>query len=63
MQEIRCGECGRLLGKGEAIRLSIKCPRCGTVNHVRAASPGTEGHGASKEEHPWPRSLTTETER
>jgi phage FluMu protein Com len=33
-EEIRCGQCGRLLGKGEAVRLAIKCPRCGTVNLI-----------------------------
>lgn len=33
-KEIRCGECGRLLAKGEAVRLSIKCPRCGALNHI-----------------------------
>jgi LSD1 subclass zinc finger protein len=33
-KEIRCGGCNRLLGKGTAIDLEIKCPRCGTFNHV-----------------------------
>lgn len=32
--EIRCGECGRLLAKGEAAEITIKCPRCGTMNHI-----------------------------
>lgn len=40
--EIRCGECNKLLGKGIALDLSIKCPRCGTINHVRAQSPNKE---------------------
>ena len=33
-QEIRCGRCGRLLAKGEALRLAIKCPRCGAINQI-----------------------------
>ena len=33
-REIRCGQCGRLLAKGEALRLAIKCPRCGTINQI-----------------------------
>ena len=41
-REIRCGYCNRLLGKGIAIELSIKCPRCGCINHVRDAIPGSE---------------------
>ncbi|UJX43029.1 Com family DNA-binding transcriptional regulator [Desulfovibrio sp. JY] len=42
MKEIRCGRCSRLLAKGEALDLSIKCPRCGAINHVRATSPSQE---------------------
>ncbi|EHJ47416.1 Mu-like prophage protein Com [Solidesulfovibrio carbinoliphilus subsp. oakridgensis] len=42
MREIRCGACNRLLAKGEAVNLSIKCPRCGTMNLLRATSPGYE---------------------
>ena len=33
-EEIRCGQCGRLLAKGEAVNLAIKCPRCGTINQI-----------------------------
>ena len=40
--EIRCGRCNKMLAKGTALELSIKCPRCGTINHVRAARPGSE---------------------
>lgn len=29
------------------IRLNIKCPRCGTLNHLSAKSAATERHGAS----------------
>lgn len=31
--EIRCAQCGKLLAKGRAVELSIKCPRCGAYNH------------------------------
>jgi phage FluMu protein Com len=34
-----------LLGKGNALDLAIKCPRCGHINHIRT----TEGHRASRE--------------
>jgi phage FluMu protein Com len=39
--EIRCGQCNRLLGKGIALELAIKCPRCGCINHVKARTPET----------------------
>lgn len=42
--EIRCGQCGRLLAKGEALRLTIKCPRRGTLNHI-TMSGQTAKHG------------------
>lgn len=35
-KEIRCEMCRRLLAKGEALCLAIKCPRCGAINHVTA---------------------------
>ena len=41
-KEIRCGHCNKLLGKGTAHDLEIKCPRCGTLNHVRDFSPCSE---------------------
>ncbi|MEO6919582.1 MAG: Com family DNA-binding transcriptional regulator [Collimonas sp.] len=47
MQEIRCGNCSRKLGEGEYIALSIKCPRCGTLNHLRATRPVPACHRAS----------------
>lgn len=41
--EFRCGGCRRMLCKSdsEAVlsRLSIKCPRCGAINHLGPASP------------------------
>ncbi|WP_240826099.1 Com family DNA-binding transcriptional regulator, partial [Desulfovibrio sp. UIB00] len=42
-KEIRCGNCNRLLARGEALALTIKCPRCGCMNHVRATSPDIAG--------------------
>ena len=41
-KEIRCGHCNKLLGKGTAHDLEIKCPRCGTLNHLRDRIPGSE---------------------
>ncbi|WP_080965408.1 Com family DNA-binding transcriptional regulator [Pseudomonas protegens] len=45
LKECRCGSCNRLLARvGEFTELQIKCSRCGTLNHVKAAnlqlSPG-----------------------
>lgn len=54
MQEIRCGQCARKLGQGSYLHLVIKCPRCGAMNHMRAASPEPERQRAS--------STTTRTE-
>lgn len=48
-KEIRCGNCNRLLARGYALALTIKCPRCGQFNHVRAKSPIAEGPRASPE--------------
>ena len=50
MEEIRCGVCGKLLAKGEVVTLTIKCPRCGAINHLRATSPNPEGRRASHAE-------------
>ncbi|WP_299533463.1 Com family DNA-binding transcriptional regulator [uncultured Herbaspirillum sp.] len=47
MEEIRCGKCNKKLADGLYIRLNIKCPRCGTLNHLSAKSAATERHGAS----------------
>ncbi|QXL84084.1 Com family DNA-binding transcriptional regulator [Comamonas sp. NLF-1-9] len=44
---IRCGACHRKLAEGQYLRLSIKCPRCGTINHLRATRPTPERHRAS----------------
>jgi len=50
MQEVRCGRCSRKLAVAEYRELQIKCPRCGALNHLRAASPEPERRGASKKE-------------
>lgn len=47
--EIRCGKCNRLLAKGQAHDLEIKCPRCGVFNHLSATSTDNETHEARKE--------------
>ena len=52
--DIRCGKCNRKLGEGQYIRLSIKCPRCAAINHMRASTPSTHAHErptGKKDEH------------
>ncbi|MDR3017411.1 MAG: Com family DNA-binding transcriptional regulator [Delftia acidovorans] len=47
MQEVRCASCNRKLAMGVFLQLSIKCPRCGTLNSLRAdQSPPSECHRA-----------------
>ena len=53
LPDIRCAHCGRKLGEGYALVLSIKCPRCGTYNTLRAARPEQAGRGASSKEATW----------
>ncbi|QLG93396.1 Com family DNA-binding transcriptional regulator [Pseudomonas yamanorum] len=39
MEDIRCGHCGRKLAAVRGfIELQIKCPRCRTLNHLKAES-------------------------
>ncbi|TBV10272.1 zinc finger domain-containing protein [Stutzerimonas kirkiae] len=39
LQEIRCGNCRRKLAAASGItELQIKCPRCRTLNHLKAES-------------------------
>ncbi|PRA29267.1 Com family DNA-binding transcriptional regulator [Pseudomonas poae] len=39
LDEFRCGKCNRLLARtGGYTELQVKCSRCGTLNHVKAAS-------------------------
>ena len=42
--EIRCGHCNKMLARGTALDLSIKGPRCGTINTMRAMRPGSAPH-------------------
>jgi len=30
--DLRCMKCNKKLAEGKAVKLSIKCPRCGQVN-------------------------------
>ncbi|WP_183132521.1 Com family DNA-binding transcriptional regulator, partial [Pseudomonas savastanoi] len=37
LKDYRCGQCKKLLLRmGDYTVLQIKCPRCGTLNHVKA---------------------------
>lgn len=47
MQDIRCGHCNKKLGAGIYLHLQIKCPRCGGLNILKAASLEPERHRAS----------------
>lgn len=47
METVRCGKCSKLFAKADFIQIEIKCPRCGTLNLVRAESPKPERPGAS----------------
>ncbi|WP_122282718.1 Com family DNA-binding transcriptional regulator [Pseudomonas syringae group genomosp. 3] len=39
LKDFRCGQCKKLLARmGDHTELQIKCSRCGTLNHVKAAS-------------------------
>ncbi|WP_338655659.1 Com family DNA-binding transcriptional regulator [Methylophilus sp. DW102] len=35
--DLRCNNCAKKLAEGEAVLLSIKCPRCGHVNEFSNA--------------------------
>ncbi|XPV77641.1 MAG: Com family DNA-binding transcriptional regulator [Desulfovibrio sp.] len=45
-KEFRCGKCNKLLAKGSATEIEIKCGRCRTINYLRTESP----HLDSREE-------------
>ncbi|MDR0700939.1 MAG: Com family DNA-binding transcriptional regulator [Azoarcus sp.] len=48
METVRCGNCNKKLAEAEnGAQLNIKCPRCGTLNHVTAPSRSSERRGAS----------------
>ncbi|WP_084187484.1 Com family DNA-binding transcriptional regulator [Andreprevotia chitinilytica] len=42
MNDIRCANCAKKLAEGHYAWLVIKCPRCGALNTLRAASPESE---------------------
>ncbi|QMV66111.1 Com family DNA-binding transcriptional regulator [Pseudomonas berkeleyensis] len=43
MIDIRCGGCGRLLGKAASFTLlQIKCPRCRVMNQIATSCPSPE---------------------
>lgn len=42
MKDIRCGGCGRLLARAKFIQIEIKCPRCKTLNNMKAIEPLTK---------------------
>ena len=42
LEEIRCGNCNKLLAKSCCNQLEIKCPRCRTMNQIRTKSPKPE---------------------
>ncbi|WP_248798037.1 Com family DNA-binding transcriptional regulator [Pseudomonas sp. MWU13-2105] len=51
MQDIRCGHCRRKLAAASGFTdLQIKCPRCRTLNHLKATSLPPE-----RQEPPQPR--------
>ena len=49
--DIRCAHCGRKLGEGYALDLTIKCPRCGAFNNLRATRPCSEPHDGHMEQY------------
>lgn len=38
METVRCGQCQRKLAEAQYTRLEIKCPKCGTLNVLRASA-------------------------
>lgn len=52
MKNVNCGHCGRKLAIAEYIEIQIKCPRCKTLNHLRAESPPPAPMSATVKEMP-----------
>lgn len=46
LTEVRCSKCSKLLAKAKYTHIQIKCPRCGTINDMRAESFKDECHRA-----------------
>lgn len=65
MKELRCGNCRRLLARGQHSTIEIKCPRCGHLNlfnNQKAVEPPSapsaaigEPNGPRKTRLPGPR--------
>ena len=36
--DLRCVKCNKKLAEGMAVKLSIKCPRCGLLNEYKASN-------------------------
>ncbi len=51
LEEIRCGQCNKLLAKGRCNQLEIKCPRCRTISQIRTESPIPERLERQGNEH------------
>ncbi|TBV12743.1 Com family DNA-binding transcriptional regulator [Stutzerimonas kirkiae] len=50
MFDIRCGGCGRLLCRAAgSYSLQIKCPRCRTLNHLKAPEPPSRPPRAARQ--------------
>ncbi|WP_417022694.1 Com family DNA-binding transcriptional regulator [Bilophila wadsworthia] len=58
IKEIRCPHCNRLLAKGEATHIEIKCPRCGAYTILSAGSANFAGRRASSEAYHAPQTLS-----
>ena len=50
MEIVRCGKCRRNLAEAVFTKLSIKCPRCGVINQLKAIEPLISTPGASDNE-------------
>ncbi|MDD2711358.1 MAG: Com family DNA-binding transcriptional regulator [Simplicispira sp.] len=51
MQEVRCGQCRKLLAKADG-NVEVKCPRCGCLNHWRASAADRSGPSPKPPERP-----------
>jgi phage FluMu protein Com len=50
METIRCGSCNKKLAEASYNAISIKCPRCGTINnHKKAAELPTSATRSPEE--------------
>lgn len=49
MQTVRCGQCQKKLAEAQYTLLNIKCPRCGTLNLLRASAADHSSQSAKPE--------------